>query len=265
MTKRPRRGTSGMLHGRPGSGKSTLLHTMPGPRLIGDAEMGDDEFEGDIHVLPWEEWDANDQDPRMLTPKTSVIIDIGDYHDYRMAVDTIMWDRSRLFRSFGLDSLTKIQEFMEEELLPLNRNKLKARRRDYDHFGVLLDYMKADLDGLHALTKTRGLITWWVCQTDRESDPMRPQLAGALRKKIANIPDIVGFLRVEEGIDESGTQAIWRVMGISSAEGTMAEEKCRRRRVTAKWGEEIPEPNLARIAAVASPRKKKTTTKEEAN
>lgn len=265
MARKRRRGTSGLLHGRPGAGKSTLLYTLPKPALIVDAEFGDDEFDEEdlaeldmeVSILPWEEWEDADQDPEMLDRTTVVIITAETYSDYRLGVDTIKWDKQRLFRGFGVDSLTKVQELMEEEMLPLNRSTIKARRRDYDHFGALLDYMKADLDYLHSLTITRGLVTWWVCQSDREKEPIVPQLAGQLRKKIANIPDIEGFLRVEEGVDDEGNRDTWRVMDISSAEGSLAETKCRRRKVTRKWGDEIPDPNLARIAAVASPRPKK--------
>ncbi len=148
---------------------------------------------------------------------------------------------------------------MEDELLPLNKTMIKARKRNFDHFGALLDYMKADLDALHALTKSRGLHTWWVCHTDREAEPMVPQLAGALRKKVARIPDIIGFLQIEEGLDDSGEHSTWRTLNISaSTEDSEVETKCRRRRVTRMWGDEIPEPNLARIGSVASPRPNKT-------
>lgn len=261
-TKKRRRGTSGIVHGRPGIGKSTLLETLPKPALIVDAEHGDDEpYDDEITILKWEDWfddEAGDGDREQLDNKTIVIITALDYWDYADAVTYIRSPLGRKFRSFGIDTLTKVQDLMEEELLPLNRTKIKARRRDFDHFGSLLDYMKADLEALHELTITRGLTTWWVCHTDREATPMVPQLTGQLRKKVARIPDIIGYLQMHEGLDEHGNSATWRTLDISaSTEDSEVETKCRRRKVTKKWGGEIPEPNLARISAVASPRPKK--------
>lgn len=261
-----RRGTSGIIHGRPGTGKSTLLHTMPGPRLISDAEAGDTEFEGGVEVLRWEDWELAKFDPSILTPRTSVIVHTQDYDDYAMAVKYIRADKRRVFKSFGIDSLTKVQRRMEEEITPLAKGRIKARRRDFDHFGILLDYMMADLEALHDLTLSRGLHTWWVCQSDRETSPILPKLLGALRKEICSIPDIQGFLRIEKGVDAEGNKATWRTLDVGpTMEDSIAETKCRRRKVMRKWDGEIPEPNLARIASVASPRPKKKTTRSKSN
>ena len=256
--RRRRRGTSGLMHARPGAGKSTLLHTMPPPRLILDAEAGDNEFPiDDLIILDWDDYDWYD-DPPELEGNVSVVKHGADYSDYRETTDFIRYDRRRLFRSYGIDSLTRVQRKMEDDMNPLDRTKLKPRRRDFDHFDALLNYMLSDLEMLHELTITRGLTTWWVCHSDREVTPIRPNLVGQLRKKVAEIPDIVGFLRVEEGLDEDGEETVWRVLDISpSTDDSDVETKCRRYKVTERWGDEIPEPNLARISAVASPRPKK--------
>ncbi|MCP5060027.1 MAG: AAA family ATPase, partial [bacterium] len=244
MTK-PRRGTSFLIHARPGGGKSTLLHTTPGPRLIVDAEAGDDEFEADVEVLKWDDFVDANEDPALLTPKTSVVIDARTYADYQLGMRIIREDvRTRRFRSFCLDTITRIQSKMEEELLPLNRSALKARGRNFEHFDQLLNYMRADLEYLHEQTIERGLVTAWACQSDKEMNPITPRLLGQLRKSIPDIPDIVGFLRAEEGADTDGKAVTWWEMDISSAEGSLAEAKCRRRLVAKKWGKVIPHPNL---------------------
>lgn len=268
-SKRPRRGTSSLIIGRPGAGKSTLLHTLPSPRLIVDAESGDDEFEGNVNVIPWEEYEEEGENPAMFTANTSVVIDATDYEGFSLGMSVVRADRKRVFKGFGLDTVSRIQEHMEEELTPLNRRSLKAKETTYSHFRALRDYMRADLVYLHELTKQRGLVTAWACQVDTESEPIGPRLVGALRQSIPDIPDIVGFLRVEEGQDAKGNPAIWRVLDIASVEGGLALAKCRRRKVATKYGREIPNPNLARIASVASPRpgptrksKTKKTTKE---
>ncbi len=73
----------------------------------------------------------------------------------------------------------------------------------------------------------------------------------------ARIPDIVGYLQVEEGLDDEGDLVLVRSLDISpSTEDSEVETKCRRRRVSRKWGNEIVDPNLARIGQVASPRPK---------
>lgn len=259
MTRtRMRRGTSSLLHGRPGSGKSTLLHTLPGPRLITDAEFGDTEFDEDeVTYLPWEEFEDEDYNPKMLTRKTSVVLQAHTYSDYRVGINHILGDHHRVFKGFGLDSITAIQDKFGKELAPLDRNTIRARERKYSHWGALLDYMYDDLEQLHQLTLTRGLVTAWVCQSNRETSPMQPSLAGALRQKVLDIPDIVGFLRVEEGANDDGEKEFYRILDIQSAENSLAETKCRRRKVAAKWGSEIPHPDLRRIAAVASPRPNK--------
>ncbi len=252
MAAKPRRGTSSLILGRPGSGKSTLLHTLPSPRLIVDAEFGDDEIDG-VNVIHWDEYEAEGENPSMLEGNTSVIITASKYPDFQHGIRVIRADRDRVFRGFGLDTVSRVQEHMDEELSPLNRAVLRSKSTDYDHYRMLRDYMRADLLAVHELTLTRGLVTSWACQVDTESDPIGPRLVGALRQSIPDIPDIVGFLRVEEGQDESGHPLTWRMLDISAAEGALALAKCRRRRVEKKWGTEIPHPNLKEIAAVASP------------
>lgn len=256
-----RRGTTTQILGRPGAGKSTLLHTLRGPRVILDAENGDDEFDGilDVRVVYYDEWVEAGR-PK-LGPRVSLVIPVRNYHDYRMGIRTLREDKRRMFKGFGIDSLTRVQELMSEELSPINTEVIQSRHTSYDHFRTMLDYMKSDLQWLHDQTAAdeRGLQFAFVCQIDRETTPMRPLLEGALRKRVLNIPDVAGFLRVEKEIDDNGESVETRYFDISSAEGSLAETKCRRRRVTKKWGDTIPNPNLSRIAAVASPQRKKTT------
>jgi len=265
--RRPRRGTSFLIHARPGSGKSTLLLSLPKPALIVDAEAGD--FDGlatieglaDVDVRSWEEYE---DDPTILTPNTVVIIDCEEYSDYQLGLREIREDRDRKWKGFGLDTITRIQAKMEEELEPLERKMLRARRGGYDHYKAMLDYMRADLEWLHEQTIRRGLVTAWACQTNEEMVPLHPRLVGQLRQSIPDIPDIVGFLRVEEGTDEEGHHVRWRELDIASAEGALATAKCRRRHVANHYGDTVPNPNLAQIAAVASPRKI-NTRKEDIN
>lgn len=256
------RGTSGLVHARPGAGKSTLLHSMRPPRLIHDAESGDVEFPiDDLIILDWDDYDWHDEVPD-LSGNVSVVKHGNDYWDYREVVDYIRQDRRRLFRSFGIDSLTRVQRKMEDDMNPLDTRTLRPRRRDYDHFDALLNHMMHDLEILHELTITRGLHTWWICHSDREVTPIRPNLVGQLRKKIAEIPDVVGYLKVEEGLDDEGNDTTWRVLDISpSTDDSLVETKCRRYRISERWGDEIVNPNLARIGRVASPRPKKARSK----
>ncbi len=247
-----------VIHGPYGTGKTTLANSAPGPRLVLDAEGGSYDVDKPIVLL-------EDMDTDALTPDTTVIADVQTWEQYRKVMDLIL-SGDHPFRSIILDSLTEIQKQLKDEIRgPLDLDDYS--KSTYDVWDKLLAFMEKDVRSLRNLTRPsarRQVNVIIVAASDTEAVPRKPLLQGGLRKSLPGFVDLQGYLHTVSAVsEETGQAEVRRVLDLSPTDTSIAEVKCRLRLVGEKYGNQMWDPDIARIIRTINPRPKKATTTEE--
>lgn len=241
------------LHGPPGSGKTTLANTLPGPRIILDTEGATqylrnekawwnilDELEPPEPEGGWEGEVARDY---------SVIVDCGDWEVYRQAMDYIL-SGEHPFKSAILDSLTEVQTQLKEYILPQHGYGNNFERTTHATWDQLLVHLERDVRSLRNMTRPSSKKRMHTCicvLSDTDVVPKKPLLQGALRKRLPQFTNIIGYLDVVVD-DQNRKRRVLQVEGSPEVEA-----KCNIPEVTDKWQDGmIYDPNLRRIIKVAN-------------
>lgn len=241
------------LHGPPGAGKTTLANTLPGPRITLDTE-------GAAQYLRNEKayWDigAGEEPPEPeggwdgeVAKDYTVIVDCPDWETYRVAMDYIL-QGDHPFQSVILDSLTEVQTQLKEFILPQHGYGSKFEKTTHSTWDQLLVHLERDVRSLRNMTRSKAPKRMHVAicvLTDTDVVPKKPLLQGALRKRLPQFTNIIGYLDVV--VDGNG-----RKRRVLQVDGTPeVEAKCNIPEVTEKWPDGmVYDPHLRRIIKVAN-------------
>lgn len=181
---------SAVIHGTPKIGKSWLGESAPGPVLILDGEGSTDFLKRKHRTL----WLPHNPPPRAREDGTPlgmddiVIVKATQWSDVTSVHQWLM-SNDHPFRSFVLDTITELQQRLKDsiraggfELWGEMLDKLATMSRQWRD---LLDKPDANLFAILILAQTYKAPDDW----------QRPDIQGAMQRKLGSYFDVVGFLR----------------------------------------------------------------------
>lgn len=185
-----------LLHGDPKTGKSSFAETCIGPRIIIDAEGGT-AFGAKDHI-PWR--DTGQAPPVPEHDDQSVVVIPQNWGDV-VAAHRWLASGQHPFRSYVMDSLTDVQDRAKKAI--------SSNGMDQQAWGILLDEMLMQMTMIRDLTVHPTNPLWTVViiahsDKDEANNLIRPQVQGALRKRLGGLYDVVAHLRTRLDM-ESGT------------------------------------------------------------
>lgn len=180
-----------IIYGEPGGGKTPVALTVPGPTLLLDAEGGAEFVPG--RKVIWH--------PRLSAPPDAgdwdvCVAPVRDWQTMTAAAEYIRAGRHP-FRSVVLDSVTQLQARCRRNLIAENS---RTGRSTEQIWGFLLDDMEELLRDLidsktHATNPTTCVVM--TAHAVEKSRQIRPDVQGALVRKLPGMVDVVGYLYTE--------------------------------------------------------------------
>lgn len=228
------------IYGWFGSGKSTLAATAPGPRLVIDSEGGFYDTPGTQVV-----WDPRESLPEGIDSNTSIIVDITTWGEFQ-DVMSVLRTGDHPFESVIIDSLNELQDVLKRDVADPGEQYDPNATFQHQAWGRLKNNLGLSLRELRNLTRPsarKRINLVIVCGTDDEMIPNKPLLEGGIRKSVAGLYDLMGYLRIAK--DQNGDDV--RVLQIQPSPTAVA--KCRLRAVHEKHGDEIVQPDIKKIIA----------------
>lgn len=217
-----------------GQGKSSLFETAPGPRLLLDSESRSRLLRGKKVV-----WDDLSKVPA-VQEDTTYVIPVSNWQGLSEIGRVLT--KSLPFRSYGMDSLTKIQESLMQELT-------KGTVPNWDHWNLIKARMEFLINVLTSRADTGAEViyaTAWMTTRDQSYVPL---IDGSFKDRLPHYFEVVGrsmLSLTQSEIKPSFT--IWPHKVGDEKLTTMA--KANNPRLLAHFGPVIDNPNLTDIHQV---------------
>lgn len=238
------------VHGWNGIGKSWLFHTAPGPRLLLDLERGSNDVHGfqpdpkapPVKLLRWDMVKNYSSPPEGIDENTTVLAKWTGEDSYR-AFMHLLESGKHVFKTAGIDSYTRYQEQQKRAVTNPGHEYDPDRPIKHDGWGRVRNHGLLDLDRWEALKDhaEKPIHFIIIAPSDREAAIARPDLQGAIRKKLVEYCDLVGYIKE---VPHQGKQI--RSMQIRESDEVVA--KCRMHAVgLAHPSGLIPNPSLREI------------------
>lgn len=233
--------------GESGHGKSTLFETAPGPRLLLDSEGKAELLEGktvvwsDLSVIP--EFDED----------TTVILPVRTWQRVNEAV-RLMERMGTKFRSFGVDSFSRLQEHLMQELT-------KGGEPDWDTWSAIKARMTFLFDALAGQAESHAAVVYNTCWMVNKDKKFVPLLDGAIKERASHY-HIVTARPVLTFDDKKGISQNLHIFPgkISEEEEHPTAVKSNSVALLAYYGKVISEPNLTHMHGVLNKQITKQTT-----
>lgn len=241
-----------LVHGEAGAGKSWLTNSAPGPRLYLDAE-GRAQYLADLRADPTGRvsqklvyWDPTRDIPEESKDKDTVtVVRIRSSRDLAMVMQ---WLKSgnHPFRSAALDSITKIQSRIVEEIAGSDQMQIQ-------NWGELLRKLQGWVGDFVDLREhpTKPLLSVTVVGGSHDKNDMqRIMLQGQLSTSIAFMFDVVGYMDKKVNKETEAKERFMLIDGF--VDGVVAKDNTHL--LSLEYGERVVNPDITKMLHVLNPK-----------
>lgn len=248
-----------LVYSPPGHGKTHLLGsavsvtTVNGqkiksgdpritPMLILDLEAGKMSIQSKTSEIAWEDLLAKGFEPSVLD-----ILRVRSWDDFSTIYNWLI-DNPSVYKTVALDSLSETNYMNLQAAIEFEKS---ANPKHDDDIPEQRDYLRSATQMRRLVRAFRDLpmAIVFTSHVKEERDPrsavmqLRPNLVGKLPNELPGMVDILGYLAIEEVVNERGGKTLNRILVVQPSPALMAKDRSE----NGKLGAEVLNPTLPKL------------------